>query len=157
VNPPPVSTAAAPQQAAEQTDTGQTTAILAPEIEERGDTAEHKFAFYNPASLDDTHVVMGSDLTRPLAFIERRKNPAVVLQQAIEREPNRSDLYLKLLELYYATASENRLAFLEATRQIMQKKGCVSAEDWARILDMGRHIAPDDPLFRSDADDQAVA
>ena len=96
---------------------------------------------------------MGSELTRPLAFVERRKNPAIVLQQAIEREPHRSDLHLKLLELYYASASENRLAFLEAARQIMQRKGLVSAEDWARIADMGRQIAPDDELFKSELDD----
>jgi Tfp pilus assembly protein FimV len=119
---------------------------------------EQKFAFYSPEThADTTHVVMGSELTRPLAFVERRKNPAVVLQQAIEREPHRNDLHLKLLELYYATASENRLAFLEATRQIMKKKDLVSAEDWPRIADMGRQIAPDDELFKSDLDDQAVA
>lgn len=139
-------------------DTGDTTAVLAPEMEAFGDTAQHKFSFYNPEShLDTTHVVMGSDLTRPLAFVERRKNPAIVLQQAIEREPHRSDLHVKLLELYYASATENRLAFLEAARQIMLKPGLLSAEDWARITTMGRHIAPDDELFRNELDDQAVA
>jgi pilus assembly protein FimV len=100
---------------------------------------------------------MASDLTRPLAFVERRKHPAIVLQQAIEREPHRSELHLKLLELYYASASENRLAFLEAARQIVHKQGLVSAEDWARIAAMGRQIAPDDELFRNELDDQAVA
>jgi len=159
VAPPPVSAAAPePREPAEQVDTGETTAILGPELDAFDDTVEQKFAFYSPEThADTTHVVMGSELTRPLAFVERRKNPAVVLQQAIEREPHRNDLHLKLLELYYATASENRLAFLEATRQIMKKKDLVSAEDWARIADMGRQIAPDDELFKSDLDDQAVA
>jgi pilus assembly protein FimV len=158
VNPPLASADTAPEQPDGQVDTGDTTAVLAPEIEDSGDTAEHKFSFYNPDNhLDTTHVVMGSELTRPLAFVERRKNPAIVLQQAIEREPHRSDLHLKLLELYYASASENRLAFLEAARQIMHRQDLVSAEDWARIAAMGRQIAPDEELFRSELDDQAVA
>jgi pilus assembly protein FimV len=155
---PAISLATAPRETEGQVDTGDTTAVLAPDMEAFGDTVEHKFSFYNPEShFDTTHVVMGSELTRPLAFVERRKNPAIVLQQAIEREPHRSDLHLKLLELYYASASENRLAFLEAARQIMHRQGLVSAEDWARIAAMGRQIAPDDELFRTDLDDQAVA
>ena len=158
VNPEPTSMPIVPSEPEGRGDTGDTTAVLAPEMEAFGDTAEHKYSFYNPDShLDTTHVVMGSDLTRPLAFVERRKNPAIVLQQAIEREPHRSDLHVKLLELYYASATENRLAFLEAARQIMLKPGLLSAEDWARIATMGRHIAPDDELFRNELDDQAVA
>lgn len=157
VSPVPAAAIAQPEPA-QQIDTGATTAILGPEIEAPGDTVEHKFSFYNPEShAHTTHVVVGSELTRSLAFVERRKNPAVVLQQAIEREPSRSDLHVKLLELYYATASENRLAFLEAARQVMQRKDLLSAEDWARITDMGRRIAPDDELFASALDDQAVA
>ncbi len=101
---------------------------------------------------------MSSELNRPApAFVERRKNPTAVLQQAIEREPNRSDLHVKLLELYYAAAAENRRAFLEAARQITQNNHLMSAEDLARISEMGRKIAPDDELFSSDLDDQAVA
>jgi FimV-like protein len=154
----PVPAATAPEPFREQQDTGETTAILAPEIEEPGDTVEQKFSFYNPQSHADTmHVVVGSELKQPPAFVERRKNPTTVLLQAIEREPHRSDLHLKLLELYYAAASENRRAFLEATRQIIQNKDLVSAEVWARVSDMGREIAPDDRLFSDDLDDQAVA
>lgn len=157
VSPVPAAAIAQPEPT-EQIDTGATTAILGLEIEAPGDTVEHKFSFYNPEShAHTTHVVVGSELTRPLTFVERRKNPAIVLQQAIEREPSRSDLHVKLLELYYATASENRLAFLEAARQIMQRKELLSAEDWARIADMGRRIAPDDELFAGDLGDQAVA
>jgi pilus assembly protein FimV len=100
---------------------------------------------------------MGSALTEPKPFVERRKNPADVLRQAIEREPERSDLRLKLLELYYTAAEENRRAFLEATRQLAKNEKLASPEDWSRIADMGRIIAPDDKLFAGDVDDQRVA
>ena len=80
-----------------------------------------------------------------------------MLRQAIEREPHRSDLCLKLLELYYTAAAENRRAFLEATRQLAKNEALASTEDWSRIAAMGRAIAPDDELFSDSMDNKAVA
>jgi len=135
-----------------------TEVLVAPELEFAGDTVEQKFSFFNPEATTNTeHVVMGSALTEPKPFVERRKNPADVLRQAIEREPERSDLRLKLLELYYTAAEENRRAFLEATRQLAKNEKLASPEDWSRIADMGRIIAPDDKLFAGDVDDKRVA
>lgn len=141
-----------------------TEVLVAPELQFAGDTAEQKFAFFNPEATTNTeHVVMGSALTEPKSFVERRRNPADVLRQAIEREPDRSDLRLKLLELYYTAAAENRRAFLEATRQLAKNDTLATQEDWSRIADMGRIIAPDDELFSSggnhagDVDDKRVA
>jgi hypothetical protein len=132
--------------------------MLAPDYDVIGDTVEQKFSFFNPESANNTeHVVMGSGLQARQPFVERRKNPADVLRQAIEREPERSDLRLKLLELYYTAAAENRRAFLDATRQLAKNERLASTEDWARIADMGRTIAPDDELFSHDLDDKRVA
>jgi hypothetical protein len=135
-----------------------TTVMLAPDFAVVGDTVEQKFSFFNPESANNTeHVVMGSRLNEPKSFVERRKNPADVLRQAIEREPDRSDLRLKLLELYYTAAAENRRAFLNATRQLAKNEKLASPEDWSRIADMGRTIAPDDELFADELDDKRVA
>jgi pilus assembly protein FimV len=135
-----------------------TTVMLAPDLNMAGDTAERTFSFFNPESTRNTeHVVMGEGLEAAQPFVERRKNPAEVLLQAIGREPHRSDLRLKLLELYYTAAAENRRAFLEATRQLAKSEELASAEDWARIADMGRTIAPDDELFSAELDDKRVA
>ena len=82
------------------------------------DTAAREFAFFNPEStLNTTHVMLAGDAGEAKPFVERRKNPADVLRQAIEREPERSDLRLKLLELYYTAAAQNRRAFLEGVRR----------------------------------------
>jgi FimV-like protein len=125
------------------------------------DTAAREFAFFNPEStLNTTHVMIGGDSGDPKPFVERRKNPADVLRQAIEREPERSDLRLKLLELYYTAAAQNRRAFLEGVRQLAKNEKLVaSASDWAQIEDMARAIAPDDELFSNSpgADKKAVA
>jgi pilus assembly protein FimV len=137
-----------------------TEVLVAPELEFAGDTVEQKFSFFNPEATTNTeHVVMGDGLTEAKPFVERRKNPADVLRQAIEKEPDRSDLRLKLLELYYTAAAENRRAFLEATRQLAKQESLATPEDWSRIADMGRIIAPDDKLFSGDSevDDKRVA
>ena len=128
-----------------------TEVLVAPELQFAGDTVEQKFSFFNPEATTNTeHVVMGSALNEPKSFVERRKNPVDVLRQAIEREPDRSDLRLKLLELYYTAAAESRRAFLEATRQLTKNENLATPEDWSRIADMGRIIAPDDELFASE-------
>jgi Tfp pilus assembly protein FimV len=80
-------------------------------------------------------------------LLERRKNPADVLRQAIEREPDRSDLRLKLLELHYSAAIQHRRAFLEAVHQLATLEKPLSESEWARVMEMGRSLAPEDELF----------
>jgi len=64
---------------------------------------------YNLLDLDQTalHVHMPSALNENVAVKERRTNLTDVLKSAIEREPDRDDLRMKLLEMYYAAASTN--------------------------------------------------
>ena len=122
------------------------------------DTAAREFAFFNPEStLNTTHVMIADGTEELQPFVERRKNPAEVLRQAIEREPDRSDLRLKLLELYYTAAAQNRRAFLEAVRQLAKNEKLASPHDWSQIEDMGKAIAPDDELFANGLDKKAVA
>jgi pilus assembly protein FimV len=131
------------------------TAVQLTDVDTSDDT--ERLSFFDEKTLEDTHVVMGSGLTETVPFVERRKNPADVLRQAIEREPHRNDLRLKLLELYYTAASQNRRAFLEIVRELAKNEGLVSSEDWSRIMDMGRAIAPEDELFSGDKGSKAVA
>jgi pilus assembly protein FimV len=137
---------------------GEATLILAPRVEVSDNTVEHNFAFFNPESaVNTTHVMIASGLHQRPAFVERRKSPVDVLRQAIEREPHRSDLRLKLLELYYSAASQNRRAFLEIVRHLAKDQQLIAGKDWAQIAEMGRLIAPDDELFAAGNDHQAVA
>jgi pilus assembly protein FimV len=137
----------------------ETTAILALPGDLTDDTAAREFAFFNPESANNTtHVTLSGALGEaPKFFAERRKNPVEVLRQAIEREPERSDLRLKLLELYYTAAAQNRRAFLDAVHQLAQNEKLTSTKDWSQITDMVRSIAPDDELFNNGLDKQAVA
>ncbi len=76
-----------------------------------------------------------------------------VLRSAIERDPNRRDLRMKLLETYHAAAATNRRGFLEVVKRLSRERDRVTADDWKKITMMGREIAADDILFADDAED----
>jgi hypothetical protein len=112
---------------------------------------------YNLLDLDMTvqHVHMPSALNEHPVVKERRTNLADVLKLAIEREPDRHDLRMKLLELYYSAAATNRKAFLEVVQKFARDRDYLQTEQWDKIAFMGRQIASDNPLFteESAADD----
>jgi pilus assembly protein FimV len=112
---------------------------------------------YNFLDLDLTaqHVHMPSVLNEQAVVKERRTNLADVLKMAIEREPDRHDLRMKLLELYYSAASTNRKAFLEVVQKFARDRDYLQPEQWDKIAYMGRQIASDNPMFteESAADD----
>jgi len=104
---------------------------------------------FNLVDLDATaqHVHMPSGLNDAPAVAERRTNIVDVLKSAIERDPKRSDLRMKLLETYYTLASSNQRAFMDAVRKLQREPELLSAEDWQKVTMMGRDIAGDDILF----------
>jgi pilus assembly protein FimV len=137
---------------------GDTTVVLAVTDSKYDETVELTLSGFNPEETINTmHVTMPDSLQDEKPSVERRKNPAEVLRQALEREPMRSDLRLKLLELYYIAAAQNRQAFLEIAHQLADNINLVSPREWLQIVEMGRKIASDDPLFAEERDDQAVA
>jgi pilus assembly protein FimV len=112
----------------------------------------------NALDFDSTaqHVEMPSTLNDRAVVSERRTNVADVLKNAIERDPTRRDLVMKLLETYHQEASTNRLAFLDVVRKLSGQRDSLSREDWMKITRMGREIASDDPLF-ADSEDATTA
>jgi pilus assembly protein FimV len=115
---------------------------------------------YNFLDLDLTaqHVQMPSVLNEHAVVKERRTNLADVLKMAIEREPDRHDLRMKLLELYYSAAATNRKAFLEVVQKFARDRDYLHSDQWDKIAFMGRQIASDNPLFvEQSADDDDLA
>ena len=93
------------------------------------------------------HVHLPSGLNEHAAMAERRTDIVDVLKKAIERDPRRRDLRMKLLETYYSVASLNQRAFMEVVRELSREKDLLTAEDWKKVTVMGREIASDDILF----------
>jgi len=116
---------------------------------------------YNFLDLDMTaqHVQMPSVLNENAVVKERRTNLADVLKLAIEREPDRHDLRLKLLELYYSAAATNRQAFLDVVQKFARNHDYLPPDQWDKVAFMGRQIASESPLFAEEltADDDDLA
>jgi pilus assembly protein FimV len=109
---------------------------------------------YNLVDLDLTaqHVNMPSVLHERVVVKERRTNLVDVLKRAVEREPERRDLRMKLLETYYAAAAANRQAFLDVVQKIARDRDRLGEGEWDKIALMGKLIAADAALFSSDSD-----
>lgn len=74
---------------------------------------------------------------------------ADLVKIAIEREPTRRDLKLKLLEIYFVWG--NRDLFLDTARDLYQTRGQAAPGEWDKVLIMGKQIAPEDQMFKGEA------
>ena len=70
---------------------------------------------------------------------------ADLVQLAIKREPQRRDLRLKLLEIFFVWGNRDR--FLEVAREMHPERTSMSASEWDKVLIMGKQIAPEEAMF----------
>jgi pilus assembly protein FimV len=74
---------------------------------------------------------------------------ADLVRIALEREPDRRDLRLKLLEIYFVWG--NKDAFLQTAKGLESTRDRAPAGEWDKIVIMGKQICPDEPLFAASA------
>jgi pilus assembly protein FimV len=74
---------------------------------------------------------------------------ADLVKIAIEREPARRDLKLKLLEIYFVWG--NKDLFLDTARDLHGSRAQAAPGEWDKVLIMGKQIAPDDAMFKGEA------
>ncbi len=132
-------------------------------VEESG---EHRLPDFDsaPAHLGDTHSDIKSpddtmssesavnlDQGDPLAEADFHMayglydQAADLVRIALEREPDRRDLRLKLLEIYFVWG--NKDAFLQTAKGLEATRDRAPAGEWDKIVIMGKQICPDEPLF----------
>jgi pilus assembly protein FimV len=70
---------------------------------------------------------------------------ADLVRIALEREPDRRDLRLKLLEIYFVWG--NKEAFLQTAKGLEATRDRAPAGEWDKIVIMGKQICPDEALF----------
>ena len=70
---------------------------------------------------------------------------ADLVRIAIQREPHRRDLKLKLLEVFFVWG--NKEQFLTTARELSDSRGGTEPGEWEKIVIMGKQIAPEDPMF----------
>jgi pilus assembly protein FimV len=132
-------------------------------VEESG---EHRMPEFDaaPAYLGDTHSdikaaddtmssesAVNLDQGDPLAEADFHMayglydQAADLVRIALEREPDRRDLRLKLLEIYFVWG--NKEAFLQTAKGLEATRDRAPAGEWDKIVIMGKQICPDEPLF----------
>ncbi len=114
---------------------------------------------YNLADLDGQaqHVEMPGTLRDQVVVVDRRKNVVDTLLAALQRDPTRNDLRMKLLETLHSAAATNLRVFKEVVRELARHPERVNGEDWEQVMAMGRQIAADDPLFADQPTDENIA
>ncbi len=74
---------------------------------------------------------------------------ADLVKIAIDREPGRRELKLKLLEIYFVWG--NKDLFLDTARELHSGRAQAAPGEWDKVLIMGKQIAPDDAMFKGEA------
>jgi pilus assembly protein FimV len=74
---------------------------------------------------------------------------ADLIRIAIGREPERRDLKLKLLEVFFVWG--NKEQFLQTARELAATRAEAAPGEWEKIVIMGKQLAPEDPLFAGGA------
>jgi pilus assembly protein FimV len=101
-------------------------------------TGEH------PVALDQGDPLAEADFHMAYGLYDQA---ADLVQIAISREPNRRDLKLKLLEVFFVWGNKER--FLQCARELAGTREQALPGEWEKVVIMGRQIAPDDALFSS--------
>jgi pilus assembly protein FimV len=70
---------------------------------------------------------------------------ADLVRIALEREPDRRDLRLKLLEIYFVWG--NKDAFLQTAKALEATRDRAAPGEWDKIVIMGKQICPDETMF----------
>ncbi|MEP7312776.1 MAG: FimV/HubP family polar landmark protein [Pseudomonadota bacterium] len=70
---------------------------------------------------------------------------ADLVRLAIQREPQRRDLKLKLLEVFFVWG--NKEQFLQTARDLAGTREQSQPGEWEKVVIMGKQLAPDDALF----------
>lgn len=73
---------------------------------------------------------------------------ADLVKIAIDREPGRRDLKLKLLEIYFVWG--NKDLFLDTSRDLYESRAEASPGEWDKVAIMGKQIAPENEMFQGE-------
>jgi len=118
-----------------------------------GDTGELRTA--SPEDTMSSESAVNLDQGDPLAEADFHMayglydQAADLVRIALEREPERRDLRMKLLEIYFVWG--NKDAFLQTAKELAQTRDQAPAGEWEKIVIMGKQICPGEALFASTA------
>jgi pilus assembly protein FimV len=114
----------------------------APRSERPVAAADDTLSSQSVINLDQADAVAEADFHIAYGLYDQA---AELVQKALEAAPDRRDLKLKLLEVYFMWG--NKDAFLDEARALRAELGQTDDPDWNKVVIMGRQICPDERLF----------
>ncbi len=84
----------------------------------------------------------------------RHKQAEELVAQAIQKDPQRAELKMKLMEIHYAGKEKD--AFVKQAKSIQAEFSSQQPEMWSRIVEMGHELAPDNSMFGGAGGDSAL-
>ena len=99
-------------------------------------------ALDSAASLDQGDALAEADFHMAYGLYDQA---ADLVKLAIQREPARRDLKLKLLEVFFVWGNKDQ--FLQTARELADTRESAPAGEWEKVVIMGKQLAPDDALF----------
>ena len=99
------------------------------------------------ANLDNADPLAEADFHMAYGLYDQA---ADLVRGATVREPQRLDLKLKLVEVFFVWGNRNE--FVRLAKQIYDSGEARGTGDWEKIVIMGRQIAPEEPMFGTSAD-----
>ena len=109
----------------------------------------------------DSDAVVQADEVDPVAEADvyiaygRDEQAEEVLLDGVVSHPERIDIKHKLLSLYYKR--QNVEGFERVAEELYSQRAALSGDTWQQISQMGKEIAPHNPLFELDGNDLSTA
>ena len=116
-------------------------ALAAAQPKSDAEVIEDTLSSQTVINLDQGDVLAEADFHMAYGLYDQA---AELVQKALESEPERRDLKLKLLEVFFVWG--NKDAFRETAEALRAETGGADS-DWDKVLIMGKQLCPDDPLF----------
>jgi pilus assembly protein FimV len=113
-----------------------------PEPSRKAAAVEDTLSGESPAGVEASDPLAEADFHMAYGLYDQA---ADLVQLASRREPQRRDLKLKLLEIFFVWGNRDR--FLEVARELSASQAQAAPGEWDKVLIMGKQMAPDDPLF----------
>ena len=108
-----------------------------------GRTGDETMSAESPVSIDQGDPMAEADFHMAYGLYDQA---ADLVRMAIEREPDRRDLRMKLLEIYFVWGNAEH--FLGAAKDLSATRDQAPAGEWEKVMIMGRQICPDEEMFR---------
>ncbi len=108
------------------------------------ETPEDTLSSHTVINLEQTDLLAEADFHMAYGLYDQA---AELVSRGLEQSPERRDLKLKLLEVFFVWG--NKDAFLNASRALHDEIGDARDPDWDKVVIMGKQICPDEPMFAS--------